>query len=346
MKRRLLPAALLLAALAVWLLVGARVDGPAETLAAMTPRSVVEPRLGPRTRQGDMDVTFLVTSDTHFGYQVPPDPPDAPPRALQDARGIEHTHLRAIAAMNAIEGKPFPEAIGGEVGGPLGVLVTGDLTEDGKPREWARFEAYFGLSGRDGMLRHPVFEGIGNHDKHYGWYVKDQVKRRHGAQIYSWDWHDLHLVCLGEAPDHDDLAWLADDLEASGHELGVVLYFHFPLKGPYSSRHWFGEGDYRQALAKTIAGYPVLGIFHGHFHGSGHYTWEGHDVYNVGSAKHSYHSFAVVHVTDERMAVASYNYDREDFWWWHQKPIFGAAGKSRRWQQPGAGLVGPNGWPR
>jgi cytolysin (calcineurin-like family phosphatase) len=348
MKARLIVALAAVAAVAGWVLLGARSSGPAETQAAaatMSPALRLAPRSGPRTRQGNMDVTFLVTSDTHFGYQVPADPSGAPARGLDDARGIERTHLRGIAAMNGIADKPWPQAIGGTVGKPLGVLVSGDLTEDGKPQEWARFEAYFGLTGNDGMLRHPVFEGIGNHDKHYGWYVKDQVKRRHGAQIYSWDWQDLHLVCLGEAPDHDDLAWLAGDLAASGKELGVVLYFHFPLKGPFSSGHWFGRGNYREALARTLAGYPVLGIFHGHFHGSGSYRWEGYDIYNVGSAKHGYHSFAAVHVRDDRMTVASYNYDRDGFWWWHDKPIFGAAGTERRWTQPGAGLVSGDGWP-
>src|SRR5690606_27255438 len=120
-----------------------------------------------RARAGGMHVNFLVTADTHFGYQVPPDP-DGVTRSLEDARGIERVHRVAIAAMNEIEGKPYPPALGGVVGKPLGLLVAGDLTEDGKPREWARFEGYLGLDGSDGMLRYPVFEGIGNHDKHYG----------------------------------------------------------------------------------------------------------------------------------------------------------------------------------
>ena len=32
-----------------------------------------------------------------------------------------------------------------------------------------------------------------------------------------------------------------------------------------------------------------------------------------------------------RFTVASYNYDRQAFWWWHDKPIFGATGPSRQW---------------
>jgi cytolysin (calcineurin-like family phosphatase) len=268
-----------------------------------------------------MDLTFIVTSDTHFG-----------------AGNIAASHVRAIEAMNGIAGRPFPSGIDGRAGTPLGVLVSGDLTEDGRPEEWEAFVRHYGTDGRDGMLRYPVYESWGNHDKHYGWYVKKQVEARHGAVRYSWDWHDVHMVCLGEAPDHDDLAWLADDLAATGDDVGVVLYFHFPLAGPFSRDHWFGEGDYKAALKRTIANHRVLGIFHGHFHASGIYRWEGHDIYNVGSPKHGFDDFAVVRVRDDRMTVAAYNYSKGRWWWWHDKPIFDGVGPSQRHVEPG--LVG------
>jgi cytolysin (calcineurin-like family phosphatase) len=296
----------------------------------------------PRTRRGGMDVTFLVTADTHFGHGVAAEPEK---RSLDDVQGIEQAHIDGIEAMNSIADKPFPSEIGGKPGRPLGVLVAGDLTDDGKPREWARFEQFFGLTGSDGLLRYPVFEGIGNHDKHYGFYVKEQIARRHGDNRYSWDWHDLHLVCLGEAPDDEDLAWLERDLDAVGAEIGIVIYFHFPLEGPFSQGHWFGDRDYRDKFRKSIDGRNVLGVFHGHFHGTGPYQWRGLDVFNVGSAKHGRYSFAVVRVRDDRMTVASYNYRQKRWWWWHDKPIFGADGRARVWRAPGQGLVGPTGWP-
>jgi hypothetical protein len=40
------------------------------------------------------------------------------------------------------------------------------------------------------------------------------------------------------------------------------------------------------------------------------------------------------------MTVASFNYDRQDFWWWHDKPIFGAPGPAREWFSGDASLVG------
>jgi hypothetical protein len=120
----------------------------------------------------------------------------------------------------------------------------------------------------------------------------------------------------------------------------VVLYFHYPLEGPYSQENWFGEGDLKQRLHDVLAGYNVLGIFNGHYHATGPYKWREHDAYLVGSAKHSWHSFAVVHVTDTRWTVTSYNYDRRELWWWHDKPIFGAGGRESRWVSSTGRLVG------
>src|SRR5687768_3304218 len=94
----------------------------------------------PRVRRGGMDVTFLVTADTHFGYWWARVPSPGSPAGL----GIEDVNASAVRAMNTIEGTPYPRALGGVVGAPRGVLVAGDLTEDGWPHEWSQFEAMFG----------------------------------------------------------------------------------------------------------------------------------------------------------------------------------------------------------
>ena len=275
----------------------------------------------PRIRRGGMDVTFLVTADTHFGVGVQDDDP-ASKRSVQDTQGIEKHLLREVRSMNAIEGKAFPARVGTSVGKPLGVLVAGDLTDMGHPAEWSRFVAYFGRDGTDGLLKYPVFETWGNHDKNHGWYVRREIEKRHGHVRYTIDWQDLHLVCLGEAPDDADLQWLKADLERVGRDVGVVLYMHYPLKGPFSENNWFGNGDYRDRLADTIEGYRVLGIFHGHYHISTRYKWRGLDVYNVGSPKHGYCSYAVVRVTDDRMVVGSWDYRDERWKWVHDKAVF------------------------
>jgi hypothetical protein len=67
-------------------------------------------------------------------------------------------------------------------------------------------------------------------------------------------------------------------------------------------------------------------------------------VYNVGSPKHSYRDFAVVQVTASEMKVASYNYDLNEFWWWHRKSIGPTATKNEEvigQRAPAAGLPTP-----
>ena len=55
----------------------------------------------------------------------------------------------------------------------------------------------------------------------------------------------------------------------------------------------------------------ALTIFHGHHHATDHYTWHGFDVFKPGAVKDGAHTFAVVHVTDERITVASFDWDHD-----------------------------------
>ncbi len=272
--------------------------------------SVQEPRK-------PFDVTFIVASDTHLGLGDPVTPGRDP---VKNPVRIEKTNLQMIDAMNSVAGKLWPQQLGGAVSEPRGVLISGDLTENGGKQDWVLFEALYGRTGKEGPLRYPVYEGDGNHDAHRGWFIREEIARRHGGRRYSFDFEGLHLVCLGEAPDEDGLEFLEKDLKQLAPDTPVVLYFHFPLLGPYSDT-WFTRGGYPEQLYRVIQGYRVIAIFHGHYHASGGYHWRGYDVYNVGSPKHDHHSFAVVNVTNEHMRVASWNYDLQDWWWWHGKSI-------------------------
>lgn len=278
-----------------------------------------------------MDLTFLVTADTHVGFWE-----KIPVPSAWSGVPIDDVHRIAIGAMHDMAGKPLPRALDGNFGVPRGLLVAGDLTEMGQPHEWERFVSLFGLNGKEGVLRYPVFEGAGNHDVGYSTFVEEQIAKRHGAKRYSWDWDDVHVVCLGVDPNDEALAWLREDLARTGTDVGVVIYFHYPLEGAYS----IDDEAQKKRLHDILAPYRVLAIFNGHFHASGHYRWRGRDAYLVGSAKHSWHSFAVVRVTDTRFTVASYNYDRREYWWWHDKPIFGAKGAEAEWFSRDGGLVG------
>ena len=114
---------------------------------------------------GGTDVTFFVAADTHFGVE-----------------GIADLNARQIDAMNALPGTPLPRPLGGTVQEPRGVLIAGDLTDDGSKPQWRNFVEHYGLTGKDARLRFPVYECTGNHDRHAFLFrpVLDGVKRRHG----------------------------------------------------------------------------------------------------------------------------------------------------------------------
>lgn len=57
--------------------------------------------------------------------------------------------------------------------------------------------------------------------------------------------------------------------------------------------------------------HAIAAIFHGHHHATDHCTWRGIEVFKPGAVKNDAHPFAVVRVTDQRMTVASYDWDRD-----------------------------------
>lgn len=156
---------------------------------------------------GDGDrIVFIVTSDSHY----------------VSSKNLDRIgrNKATIDRMNGIEGTAWPEKLGGgKVGKPRGVLVLGDLIDDGDKREetpvqWRHFESQFGLDGTDGLLKYPVFEGWGNHDgppagrEKFGFSVQAKIKERNIRRInagrissvsenglhYSWDWGEVHFV--------------------------------------------------------------------------------------------------------------------------------------------------------
>jgi cytolysin (calcineurin-like family phosphatase) len=246
-------------------------------------------------------VTFFVSGDSHFG-----------------ARGMQDLNRSLARQMNELPGREYPPGIGGRVEAPRGLLFMGDMTDAGRDEEWRAFEETYGLTGKDGLLRWPVFEAIGNHDMTGDSRVRDRVTRRHGGVAYSVDWEDLHVVCLDLHPDAKNLAWLKGDLARSGRERPLIIFFHYSIEGPYSD---FWEDEHKQALAQALLGLNVLAIFHGHYHHAGHYLWRGHDVFLPGAPRHSSHVYLVVRVEARRLAVAFRDFDAQTWTETFVKPI-------------------------
>ncbi len=169
---------------------------------------------GPPVRE----VTFLSASDSHY-------------REPDHRMGCHNDLSRAsVEEMNRITGTAWPEKLGPDkIGKPRGVVMLGDLIDDGDRAEKGRkiseeqyklFVADFGLDGSDGLLKYPVFEGWGNHDgppigkEKNGFSSQAQIKQRNLARKekklisnisenglhYSWDWDDVHFAQLNIYP--------------------------------------------------------------------------------------------------------------------------------------------------
>ena len=87
------------------------------------------------------DLTFFVVSDTHYGLSPAGD----------------RTVPLLVDRMNALPGTDYPAALGGKVGVPRGVLHLGDITNDGKREQWDMFVRDYGLTGKEGRLKWPVY---------------------------------------------------------------------------------------------------------------------------------------------------------------------------------------------
>jgi 3',5'-cyclic AMP phosphodiesterase CpdA len=255
----------------------------------------------PRAPRTPRTFTFFVGSDSHFG-----------------ATGMVETNRTLIDRMNDLPGTEYPAALGGRVDEPRGVIMTGDLTDNGLLEEFDWFEKMYGRTGRDGRLRFPVFEAIGNHDVNTTSPIKARQKLRHGGINYSWDWEGVHFACLDMYPDAATLAWLAADLRPLSAAHPLVLFFHYSLEG-----RWGGgwKQEEKDAFAAALQGRNVLALFHGHEHRSGHYSWRGFDVFRPGAPRHSNHVFLAVRVEAEQLSVAARDFDVPRWQWSSVVPI-------------------------
>lgn len=164
------------------------------------------------------DVVFLSTSDSHYRHA--------------DHRLGHHNDLNhaTVEEMNRIAEREWPAKLGGgKIGTPRGVVMPGDVIDDGdlaigarnvSAEQYQLFLADFGLDGTDGLLKFPVFEGWGNHDgppvgkEKNGFSFQARLRERNATRRakglianissnglhYAWDWDDVHFVQLNIYP--------------------------------------------------------------------------------------------------------------------------------------------------
>ncbi|WP_019173011.1 metallophosphoesterase [Pseudaminobacter salicylatoxidans] len=180
------------------------------------------------------DATFIFTNDVHACRMASGLSPHCEQEGKTDANLLRH-----IAALNRLPGGKWPLKTSGKASGlagagqkietPLGVVIGGDMTDDGGgqvtlPSEGTQL-LQFSHRYQQGMgadrVHFPVYAGLGNHDldqdgpaPQVDWYrreMRDYVEINHrpsvffkppvpatnydvGSDCYSWDWGGLHLV--------------------------------------------------------------------------------------------------------------------------------------------------------
>ena len=170
------------------------------------------------TPEGALLCRFATVNDVHFGETEAgriDDLPEGPiRRADPGAEPYPEVMNRAAATeMAAID--------------PAVVVVKGDLSVDGRPEEWAAFEACY--RGTFGDRLHVV---RGNHDayRHQGEYAGDQWIELPGLAIALLD-TTIPGATTG-AIDHEQISWLNDQCVAA--EGPVIVMGHH--------QQWIGSG--------------------------------------------------------------------------------------------------------
>lgn len=274
------------------------------------PRSVLSGGLSGVDSETDSPVAFLMISDTHVLA-------DAADTSQLDARCVAVTS-RFVDRLNMLAGTVIPESAGGgKVRELRGVIHGGDCIDTGdKPRlemqrtEWAGFEDFYGLTGRDGRLQLPLYEVHGNHDSPRGdGYAVQRIRARNSDRVglsavsehglhYSWDWGPVHFVNLGivvgevSEPARQrryaplgSLQFLQADLQKcvgnSGrpivvtHHIDVLRYSQpLPVETAKAEGMEWDPADVR-AYYEALRGYRVAGVLYGHTHGRNIFWWDG-----------------------------------------------------------------------
>lgn len=255
---------------------------------------------------------FFVIGDTHYLA-------DREQPAAVDPRSSEICG-RLVDTLNNLPGTAIPEAAGGGKVGPVrGVIHAGDVIDTGDKQggvtgemqrtEWAAFTRDYGLTGRDGRLKIPVYEVWGNHDSPHGkGYALEQIAVRNKTRPdvvhisanglhYAWDWGPAHFINLGlivggdrsiarrrRYAALDSLDFLVADLKDKVGKAGrpVIITHHVDiaryttacdLAVDAGSKEW-DPCDVR-AFHAALQGYNVAAIFYGHTHARNVFRWDG-----------------------------------------------------------------------
>jgi 3',5'-cyclic AMP phosphodiesterase CpdA len=200
--------------------------------------------LGKKNGETPTPFSFVQFSDTHVGFNGPPDP--------LGTQAFE----RAVEMVNALPQRP-------EL-----VLFTGDLTHDSeKPGEHAdRMRLFRKIASR---LEVPLVKCVpGEHDAALdgGILYRDAF----GDSHYSFDHRGVHFIALDNVSQGkpvvgpEQLAWLTADLARFPKSAPIVVFTHRPLFDLRPDWEWFtGDGD---SVMNVLAPYENVTVLYGHIH--------------------------------------------------------------------------------
>jgi predicted phosphodiesterase len=188
--------------------------------------------------------SFIQLSDTHVGFNGPPDPLGT--KAFESA----------VATINGLKNRP-------EL-----VIVTGDLTHDAEsPDEHARrFKLFKEISSKIGGAQIKVVPGENDAALDGG----DMFREYMGPTHYSFDHRGVHFVALDNvsagrpAVGAEQLAWMKTDLARFPKTAPIVVFTHRPLFDLKPEWEWFtSDGD---DVMNALAPYENVTVLYGHIH--------------------------------------------------------------------------------
>jgi calcineurin-like phosphoesterase family protein len=228
---------------------------------------------------GQKDFHFVQLSDTHWGFEGPPNP---------DARG---TLQKAVAAVNSLESQPDF------------IIFTGDLTHTtDDPRERRQRLTEFRDIAKG--LKNPNVRFMpGEHDAALD--AGKAYKEFFGEPIYTFDHKGVHFVALDNVSDagaslgQAQLDWLKADLARLDKDARIVVFAHRPLFDLYPQWDW-ATRDGAKAV-DLLMPYPNVTVFYGHIHHE-HHQMTGHIAHH--SAKSLIFPLPTAGSTPKRVPVA------------------------------------------
>jgi len=197
-------------------------------------------------------------SDTHWGFQGPPNP---------DAKGTLH---KAVAAVNALERQPDF------------IMFTGDLTHttDNPVERRKRMTEFKEIVGA--LKVKDVRFMPGEHDASLD--NGKAFQEFFGPTHYTFDHKGVHFIVVDNVSDpramvgDEQLAWLAADLKNQKPDAPIVVFTHRPLFDLVPQWDW-ATRDGAKAI-DLLMPYKNLTVFYGHIHQE-HHQMTGHIAHHA-----------------------------------------------------------------